>query len=371
MAVSNISNSNFRFAPITLNRDINREQRQPANVSNQISRIDREITARENFVNSNNRVVSTTENLINARQNLVNTNRESIATTEQLIASNNKIIELSKEHIQTLQESRDLTKKMIDLNDEGIKRIDETNVKLEELTNRTNTKIRSLLERVRGKSHESKPVAQPESTSQSKRASSIDKGNKIGTSVADKNKSVNYKLPDLNEKTYKTSVLDTAFIAESKEDNAVTALKDRQRISSPKTAGYNELRKLDNIIKNDKDSLTRPKLETISDELVKRSIAKYASIGTQTDNVPAKKAPKQTVATSEIGTQTEITTAARRDGLKASYASATRNNRFKPENREISTQDRASRSEALLRMVQSSQRNLYDSIIASKVSKLI
>ena len=89
MAVSNINDKQVIFAPITLNR-----QNRVENLQHQVSRIDREINVRENYV-------STLSN--------------HVSLLEKRIASNNKSISLRKEYMQTLTESRDLDRKRIGL----------------------------------------------------------------------------------------------------------------------------------------------------------------------------------------------------------------------------------------------------------------
>jgi len=94
MAVSNINDKNFIFAPITLNRDVNRGQGTSniENLERRITRIDREIEATQNLVRSNNRIISIRENIIKLHQEQKQIILDQKENNNKIIANNNKAI---------------------------------------------------------------------------------------------------------------------------------------------------------------------------------------------------------------------------------------------------------------------------------------
>lgn len=96
MAVSNINDKNFVFAPITLNRDVNREQR-TSNIEGRVTRIDREITARERYVDS----------LVESRDLL----KQNIEVRQKRIAGGERLIKLHQEQKENINKRVGLLEK--------------------------------------------------------------------------------------------------------------------------------------------------------------------------------------------------------------------------------------------------------------------
>ena len=211
MAVSNINNTNFTFAPITLNRDITREQN-IENANRQISHIEREIEVRENYIDSNDSLIalkqsyisnlkeniSARENYVDSNNQLINLLEENNCAREKLIAGNEKIIKLHQEQKQTLLEQRQT---LLEQKENNLKQIEllesskEIGREKYNILKNTNSQLQALLD---GKAPSSSKSVKPIQTP---------------------------KLPDLDEKTYKVSPLDTGFIADVKVEKE-TKLKE-------------------------------------------------------------------------------------------------------------------------------------------------
>ena len=266
MAASNINNRNFNFAPISLNREFNREQI-VQNINNRVSCIDKEIKVKENLVKNNNKLIDSTNNLISGYE-------KSIGMRKQLIENNNKLIEGGEKLIKLHQEQKENISKQI----ESLKMIKENNCKKINIVNDTKSKMTAVYDRANAK-------FQALLDRKSKRSNNTE----LTTTTPKLEESKNSIIPSTQK------VLDTS--TSGKPNPTSNEINDRLAAIRAK--------RLNKIVEPNTTVSVNNRNNTKEVSLVLPENKASVSVGTQTDNTVAVVTPKKTVTAIDQGTQTE------------------------------------------------------------------
>lgn len=247
---------------------------------------------REARIQSIDREITAIENSVNARNNV-------ISTYNQIIGNNNQLIRLHQEQRQALVESKELNQK----------RIANNNIIIEA--------AETLLAR-----------------RQARRTASVEPQSTVSSTA---------KLPDIDEKSYKVSPLDTAFIADKKQEEEIKNLLPQATLLKEQSAKLEE----------------NAKKYELAIEYKEKEIAKLS------DSIEGV---KDVTRTSSTNTQNS-----RREGVSTNYTPPANYvpsfNTILKSNDEYFDFNRF--TEEQRKYIAQSQANIYESIITSNIRKLI